>query len=89
MELLIIASWIAGFIVCIMKGKYGMAALGFLFPLVWYISAIRLAKPGSNWAKSNYRTDERKQAISAARFPEAQWKADYKQGGKSDLSDVI
>lgn len=89
MELLIIGTWIAGLIVCIMKGKYGMAALGFLFPLAWYISSIRLAKPGSYWAKANYATDERKQAIAAVRFPEAQWKADFKHGGTADLSNVI
>ena len=29
-----------------MKGKWGCFVLGFLFPVVWYIAAIRLAKPG-------------------------------------------
>ena len=91
MELLIVGSWIAGFIVCIMKGKYGLAALGFLFPLSWYIGAIRVAKPGSYWAKANYGTDEHKQALAAVRFPEAQWKADWKAGKSEapDMSDVI
>ncbi|MDQ3103229.1 MAG: hypothetical protein M3Q53_05250 [Actinomycetota bacterium] len=47
------------------KGKFAMAALGLLFPPVAWVSAARLAKPDSLWAR---RYGDGKRARSEARF---------------------
>jgi hypothetical protein len=42
-------------LICALKGKYVMAALGVLLPVwLWPIGAIRLAKPNSLWAHRFY-----------------------------------
>lgn len=41
-------------IICALKGKWGFALLGFLFPLLWAIGAVKIAKPRSWWAKHYY-----------------------------------
>jgi len=42
-------------VICALKGKYVTAALGVLVPVwLWPIGAIRLAKPGSVWARHLY-----------------------------------
>jgi len=56
---------VAALLTCIRKGKYSTAALGvFLGPVAW-IGAIRLARPGSAWARHRY--DEAKAARATAR----------------------
>lgn len=48
-------------VVCAMKGKWWVAFLGFVFPIVILalpFCAIRLAKPGSFWARHWYDDDE-------------------------------
>jgi hypothetical protein len=41
-------------VVCVVKGKYGMALLGAFVPVVAFVAAIRLARPDSLWARRRY-----------------------------------
>ncbi len=65
--LVIVDIW--AFVVCVMKGKYYFAVFGILFHPLFYIGAIRIAKPDSSWAKSRY--GEEKMRIARERFPQA------------------
>jgi hypothetical protein len=49
-----------------MKGKWGSLIAGFFVVPVWFVSACRLAKPDSFWAREFY-TDEGRQ-LAASRF---------------------
>ena len=51
------------------KEKFGMAAVGLLFPPAGLVGAVRLGRPRSLWAKVFYRSDAKK-AKAAARFGE-------------------
>jgi hypothetical protein len=54
----ILGTILGAVVVCGLKGKYGMIAGGiFLHPL-WFVGAIRLAKPDSVWARKNYSEDK-------------------------------
>ena len=57
-------------IVNLTKEKYWTAAAGLVIPFVGLIGAIRLARPGSPWARLLYRS-ERKRARAAARFADS------------------
>lgn len=63
---LIVCLDITCLVITILKGKYWFAAIGILLHPLWYIGAVRLAKPGSRWAR---RYDEDKRRASIARFP--------------------
>jgi hypothetical protein len=54
-------------VVNLAKEKFGVALIGLLFPPVGLVGALRLAKPGSMWARF-YK--ERKKARARARFGE-------------------
>ncbi|HEX2125146.1 MAG TPA: hypothetical protein VHF45_01135 [Thermoleophilaceae bacterium] len=54
--------------VAILKGKIVMGVAGVLFPIVGLIGAIRLAKPGSVWAKRRYEPGSRKLGRATARY---------------------
>jgi hypothetical protein len=54
--------------VAILKGKIVMGVAGVLFPIVGLIGAIRLAKPGSIWAKRRYERGSRKLARASKRY---------------------
>jgi hypothetical protein len=54
--------------VAILKGKIVMGVAGVLFPIVGLIGAIRLAKPGSIWAKRRYERGSRKLARATKRY---------------------
>lgn len=54
--------------VAILKGKIVMGVAGVLFPIVGLIGAIRLAKPGSIWAKRRYEHGSRKLARASKRY---------------------
>ncbi|MEP6981311.1 MAG: hypothetical protein ABJA16_11165 [Nakamurella sp.] len=41
---------------CILKGKYRAALIGAFVPFTAWVSAVRLARPGSWWARRWYRT---------------------------------
>lgn len=53
-------------VVTALKGKYGLVAVGLLIHLCWWIGALRLAKPGSYWARRFYDLDRLR---AQARFP--------------------
>ena len=54
--------------VCAMKGKVWMTVFGLLIPFVGLVGAIRLAKPGSPWARRFYRDDGRRLARAKERW---------------------
>lgn len=54
-------------VVSLLKGQYLLVAAGLLAGgLVWWIVALRLARPDSWWARRNYSTDKINRA--AARY---------------------
>jgi hypothetical protein len=54
--------------VAVLKGKIVMGVAGVLLPVVGLIGAIRLAKPGSFWAKRRYEPGSRKLARATKRY---------------------
>ena len=54
-------------VVCGLKGKYGMIAGGILLHPLWFVGAIRLAKPDSFWARRKY--GENKVEAARSRHP--------------------
>lgn len=60
-------------LVCIRKGKYATAVVGaFLLPVAW-IGAIRLARPGSRWARKQYDAGKLTRAKARANGFDARW----------------
>lgn len=57
-------------IVCLLKGKNLLALIGVFMPLVASFGMVRLAKPGSWWARRFYRPGSRKIRRAEARFDE-------------------
>jgi len=45
---------ITALLFCVRKGKYSTAVLGVFLPPVAWIGAVRLARPGSAWARRHY-----------------------------------
>lgn len=41
---------LSGFVICLLKGKIGLALLGLIVHPCWLFGACLLAKPGSAWA---------------------------------------
>lgn len=39
---------------CALKGKFGFVVLGFALPILWFIGAVKIAKPRSWWARRFY-----------------------------------
>jgi hypothetical protein len=54
-------------IVAVMKGKYLLGVVGMLVPIVGLVGAIRLAKPGSPWARRRYAPGSAKLARATRR----------------------
>lgn len=54
--------------VTILKGKLFLGAVALLIPIFAWITAIRLARPGSPWAHLRYRNDPVKQQQATDRF---------------------
>jgi hypothetical protein len=59
-----------------LKGKLVMGAVGIFAPVVGLVGAIRLARPGSPWARWRYRACPRKMARAVSRCAryDARWK---------------
>jgi signal peptidase I len=53
-------------VVTALKGKWGMLAVGLLLPPVWAFGAVRLARPGSWWARRYYDDEKRQRAAAEA-----------------------
>lgn len=56
-------------VVTVLKGKFGMLALGVFIHPIWWFGAIRLAKPNSYWARRFYDADKLRRAHD--RFPDS------------------
>lgn len=54
-------------VVVVAKGKLFTAVVGAFVPLVAVVGAVRLAKPGSRWARRRYAVDSRKLARATSR----------------------
>ncbi|MEV4329022.1 hypothetical protein AB0K02_00490 [Streptomyces sp. NPDC049597] len=54
-------------VVALVKGKLRMALIGVLIPFVALVGAVRLARPGSPWARRVYRRRPRARARSVTR----------------------
>lgn len=50
--LILIIIYIVPMVITAAKGKWWFFGLGFIGPLLWWIGAARLAKPGSRWYAS-------------------------------------
>jgi hypothetical protein len=64
---IVLAVNLAFTIVCLLKGKIWCGVLGVYVGLVAVVGAIRLARPGSYWARSRYPAGSRKLARAVAR----------------------
>jgi len=54
-------------VIAALKGKYTLALIGILMPPVSLVAAIRLAKPGSPWARRRYHEGGEKLSRAMAR----------------------
>lgn len=63
----VLAVNLALMVVCLLKGKIWCAVLGVYIGLIALVGAIRLARPGSFWARSRYPVGSRKLARAIAR----------------------
>ncbi|MBM3667210.1 MAG: hypothetical protein FJW90_06965 [Actinobacteria bacterium] len=63
-------------VIVAIKGKFWSALGGMFIPLVGIIAAIRVAKPGSPWARRFYGPDSRRRAKAVARVErhDRRWK---------------
>lgn len=59
-----------------LKGKVFLATFGVFIPMVALVGAIRLAEPGSIWARRRYRPDSKKRRRAEERYAryEARWR---------------
>jgi lysyl-tRNA synthetase class 2 len=59
----VVAAVLAGFVVlCLLKGKVWTGLLGIMVPLLAVVGAVRLARPGSPWARWRYTSRPRRMA---------------------------
>jgi hypothetical protein len=68
LAVLFLASWLVSVVITALKGKYGFAVGGVFITILWYVGAIRLAKPDSFWARKLYAPGSDKLTESQARF---------------------
>jgi hypothetical protein len=61
---LVLALWLGAGITTAMKGKWFCFIAGFFVWVVWFGSALRLAKPESFWAREFYSAEGRELAAS-------------------------
>src|SRR6478609_8874330 len=70
-------------VISIVKGKLVTAALGLVYPPIGVVGAIRLAKPGSWWARHLYPTGGRRRDRADRRFGE------HYEGRLNRLRDLV
>lgn len=61
-------------VVCLLKGKAFTGLIGILVPFVALIGALRLARPGSPWARRLYKDGSRKQERARSREEREGWR---------------
>ncbi|AZQ32146.1 hypothetical protein EJ357_00510 [Streptomyces cyaneochromogenes] len=59
----VLVIWVVPLVVTALKGKYGMAVFGVAFHFLWWVGAIRLAKPDSFWSRRFYDDDRLREAV--------------------------
>jgi len=82
-------------VICLLKGKTWSGILGIYISLFALVGAIRLARPGSPWARSRYPSDSRKLARAIAREERYRrpvtrfmtWFQDFVAGGPDHSGD--
>ena len=60
-------------IVCVLKGKFRLALFGIFVPPLAWLGAVRLARPGSRWAKRRYTPRRQDRATRRAAAFDARW----------------
>ncbi len=60
-------------LVCVAKGKYRTALFGLFLPMVGWAGALRLARPGSMWARRWYRGRKLDRAEQRAQRFDSRW----------------
>jgi lysyl-tRNA synthetase class 2 len=67
-EQYVVAAALVGFVVlCLLKGKVWTGLLGVMVPLLALVGALRLARPGSPWARWRYTSRPRRMARAERR----------------------
>lgn len=56
-------------VLAILKGRIVLGLIGVLVPVVALVGAVRLARPGSYWARRFYRPGSRRSRRALRRFP--------------------
>ena len=59
--------------VCVLKGKFKLALFGIFVPPLAWLGAVRLARPGSRWAKRRYSPERRDRAAGRAAASDRRW----------------
>nr|WP_240188813.1 hypothetical protein [Nakamurella flavida] len=70
-------------LVAVLKGKYRSALISTFVPIVAWVTAVRLARPGSWWARHNYGPKRMARAVARAAKTDARW--DPRWGWLGDL----
>ena len=60
-------------LVCVLKAKYRAALISCFVPFVAWVSAFRLARPNSRWARRRYKPKKVARATARARKFDARW----------------
>jgi hypothetical protein len=55
---LVVALYVVPAVICGLKGKPWMLVLGLFFPALLWVGSLRLAKPDSWWARTEYDQDQ-------------------------------
>jgi hypothetical protein len=58
---------------CVLKGKYSLALIGIFLPPVALTAAVRLARPGSVWARHRYGEERESRAVHRAAVMDRRW----------------
>jgi hypothetical protein len=91
---IVVAAILWCIVVSVMKGKYKLALFGAFIPLVALVAALRLARPGSRWAKRRYgsaklaRAEARAERYDARFGPATAWLSDFVAGRPSEPDPV-
>lgn len=76
---LFVLTYIAAMAVSLLKGKLFTGVVGLFLPPVLLVGAVRLARPGSPWARVRYRTKRDKRLRAAARYQATSAHERYRQ----------
>jgi hypothetical protein len=71
-------------VISLLKGKYRAALISCFIPIVAWIAAVRLARPGSIWARHRYKEKKEARAIARAAKFDQRWDPKWRW-----LSDMI